>query len=301
MTKHVFITGGSGFIGTRLCEILLEQNNNITVLTREPESLQQRWRNKINVISDLSELTTLTPPNWVINLAGEPIADRPWTQQRKARLIDSRVTLTETLFDTLNQLTTAPEVIISGSAIGYYDDTGDTVFTEASQQGHGFAAQLCQDWEQAAISRKPALSRLCFLRTGVVLGTQGGMLKKVALPFKFGIGGQLGNGKQWLSWIDLDDICQLILFLANHKACQGTYNATSPNPVINRDFTKALGTQLRRPTIATIPAIILKAGLGEAASLLLGSQRILPRKAIEAGFEFTYPDITSCIQHCFKK
>jgi len=301
MTKHVFITGGSGFIGTRLCELLLEQNNKITILSREPESVRQRWENKIDVINELSELTTLTPLDWVINLAGEPIADRPWTQQRKALLIKSRVTLTQSLFNTLNQLTTAPEVIISGSAIGYYDDTGNTIFTESSRQGKGFAAELCQDWEQAAISDKPHSSRLCLLRTGVVLGKQGGMLKKVSLPFKLGLGGQLGNGKQWLSWIDLDDICQLILFLANNKACQGAYNATSPNPITNYDFTKALGKQLHRPTIATVPAFILKTGLGDAASLLLGSQRILPTKAIEAGFEFTSPDITSCLQHCCKK
>jgi uncharacterized protein (TIGR01777 family) len=301
MSKHVFITGGSGFIGTRLCELLLEQNHNITILSRDPEPLRQRWNNKIDVINALSELTALTPPDWVINLAGEPIADRPWTQQRKASLIKSRVTLTQTLFDTLNQLTTPPEVIISGSAIGYYDDTGNSVFTESSQQGKGFAAELCRDWEQAAVSNKPNSSRLCLLRTGVVLGKQGGMLKKVSLPFKLGLGGQLGNGKQWFSWIDLDDICQLILFLANNKTCQGAYNATSPNPVTNHDFTKTLGKKLHRPTVATVPAFILKTALGDAASLLLGSQRILPMRAIEAGFEFAYPDITSCLQHCCKK
>lgn len=295
MTKHIFITGGTGFIGSRLCELLQEQGHHITVLSRQAKTSFQTLDAKINVISNLTELHNYPPPNWVINLAGEPIVDKPWTKKRKAILRDSRIALTQSLFDTLQQLPAPAELIISGSAIGFYGDTGNNVYTESSQQGQGFAAELCQDWEQVARTRTPEKSRLCILRTGVVLGNNAGILKKITLPFKLGLGGKLGNGRQWFSWIALEDICRLIIFLAENKNCNGIYNATSPAPITNSNFTKAFGNSLNRPTLIPIPALALKATLGEAACLLLDSQRILPKRAIEQGFTFRYPNIEYCL------
>ena len=299
MIKHIFITGGSGFIGSRLCTLLLEQGHQITILSRQAERVRTIWHDKITVISQLTQLSDCPPPNWVINLAGEPIVDRPWTEKRKALLRNSRIALTKSLFDTLQQLPEQPDVIISGSAIGFYGDTGNNVVTESSSQGQGFAAELCHDWEQVAQTHRHKNSRLCLIRTGVVIGTESGMLKKVTLPFKLGLGGPLGNGQQWLSWIALDDICNLILFLAENKQCEGIYNATSPNPITNIIFTKTLGKVLKRPTILPMPAFMLKAILGEASSLLLGSQRVLPQRAIEAGFTFKYPNMKPCLANYF--
>jgi uncharacterized protein (TIGR01777 family) len=301
MIKHIFITGGSGFIGTHLCTLLLEQGHQITILSREAEKLRSKWHDKITVISQLTQLSDCPPPNWVINLAGEPIVDRPWTEKRKMLLRNSRIALTKSLFDTLQQLPEQPDVIISGSAIGFYGNTGNNVATESNSQGQGFAAELCHDWEQAAQSDLHKTSRLCILRTGVVIGTEGGMLKKVTLPFKLGLGGPLGNGQQWLSWIALDDICKLILFLAENKQCEGVYNATSPNPITNATFTKTLGKVLKRPTVLPMPAFVLKAILGEASGLLLDSQRVLPTRAIRAGFIFSYPNIAPCLVNAFTK
>jgi uncharacterized protein (TIGR01777 family) len=301
MTQHIFITGGSGFIGSRLCALLLEQGHSITVLSRQANALRARWHDNINVISELEQLHHCPPPNWVINLAGEPIVDRPWTAKRKALLRNSRIALTQSLFDTLEQLSTAPEVIISGSAIGFYGETGNDKYSESNAQGQGFAAQLCHDWEQVARSRIHASSRLCFLRTGVVIGQNGGMLKKIIWPFTLGLGGKIGSGQQWLSWIALEDVCRLIIFVADNEACQGVYNATSPNPVTNLSFTKALGQVLKRPTVLPVPAFVLKTALGEAAGLLLDSQRVLPSRALEAGFKFEHDNIDSCLAASVKK
>ncbi|MFT7235839.1 MAG: hypothetical protein ACI9QV_001425 [Methylophagaceae bacterium] len=301
MKKHIFITGGSGFIGSRLCAILLEQGHEVTVLSRQAENLRNRWHGKITVISAIAELLDYPAPNWIINLAGEPILDRPWTKRRRALLTNSRIDFTQSLFDTLQQLSTQPEVIISGSAIGFYGETANDVITESSRQGQGFSAELCNNWEQVALTQKQSSSRLCILRTGVVLGSNGGMLKKIELPFKLGLGGKLGNGQQWFSWVALEDICRLIIFLAENKHCEGTYNATSPTPVTNFAFTKAFGKHLKRPTVLPMPAFVLKTALGEAAGLLLDSQRVLPKRAIEAGFTFEHPDIESCLVNYFTK
>ncbi|MCL4139384.1 UNVERIFIED_CONTAM: hypothetical protein GTU68_061681 [Idotea baltica] len=301
MKQHIFITGGSGFIGSRLCALLLKQGHSITVLSRNADALRAKWRDAINVISDLKQLHHYPPPTWVINLAGEPIVDRRWTAQRKTQLCDSRIALTQALFTTLDQLSTYPKVIISGSAVGFYGDTGNYAATEDSLQGNGFAAQLCHDWEHSAHTQAHATARLCLLRTGVVIGADGGMLKKIIWPFKLGLGGKLGNGQQWLSWIALEDICRLIIFLADNETCQGIYNATSPNPVTNTDFTKALGKVLKRPTLLPVPAFVLKTILGEASGLLLDSQRAIPSRALEAGFIFEHDNINACLASAVKK
>lgn len=296
-SKHIFITGGTGFIGQALCDRLLSQGHRITILSRHPEIVTERWSGQIAAIQNLEQLPDIPNPDWVINLAGEPIIDKPWTEQRKQQLIDSRVTLTKNLCQILSALPTPPEVMVSGSAIGFYGNTGNNVFTENSPQGQGFAAELCHDWEQAAINNLPAETRLCLLRTGVVLAPHGGMLAKISLPFKLGLGGRLGSGKQWMSWIALEDICRLIVFLLESQHCQGIYNATTPHPVTNQQLTKAYGKHIHRPTLFPMPAIVLKKLLGEASRLLLDSQRVLPQRISNTNFSFNYPELKHYLQN----
>ncbi len=301
MTPHVLITGGSGFIGSSLCALLLQHHYSVTVLTRSPDIVSRRWQQQINVISDINELPKNTLLTGLINLAGAPILDRPWTTRRKALLRKSRIAFTTSLLDQLHQRHIKPAVIISGSAIGYYGDTGNEIITESESKGKGFAADLCDDWEQAAIQSSPTNSRVCILRTGVVLGLKGGMLAKTHLPFRLGLGGKLGSGQQWLSWIDIDDICRLIVFLLETDACHGAFNATAPHPITNRDFTFQLGNIMNKPTWLTTPSWVLKILLGKASSLLLDSQRILPNKALSAGFQFQRPTIQSCLAYHITK
>lgn len=295
-SKHIFVTGGTGFIGQALCDRLLSQGHRITILSRRPDIVTERWSGQIAAIQDLKQLSDIPAPDWVINLAGEPIIDKPWTEQRKQQLIDSRVTLTKNLCQILSELPTPPEVMVSGSAIGFYGNTGNNVYTENSPRGEGFATELCHDWEQAAVDNLPAETRLCLLRIGVVLAPHGGMLAKIRLPFKLGLGGRLGSGKQWMSWIALEDICRLIIFLLESQHCQGAYNATTPHPVTNQQFTKAYGKHIHRPTLFPMPALVLTKLLGEASSLLLDSQRVLPQRTVEAGFTFQHLELTSYLK-----
>ena len=295
--KHILITGGTGFIGSALTEKLLAQQHQVTILTRTPNKVTQKWQQRVNAIKNLSELESDSHIDLLINLAGAPIIDRPWTQNRKTLLRQSRIDLTQNLLQQLQQNNLTPDVIISGSAIGFYGNTGEQTTTEQDAKGSGFTADLCNDWEQTAIDNAPANSRLCLLRTGVVLGNGGGMLARTTLPFKLGLGGRLGDGQQWMSWIALEDICQLILFLATNPKCEGIYNATAPEPVRNSEFTTTLANQLNRPSLFTMPSFVLNTLLGEAASLLLDSQKILPKRATDAGFTFQYPTLASCLKH----
>ena len=293
--KHIIIAGGRGFIGTALTQQLLAQGHDITIISRSPDKVAQQWGQQVAVMQDLTDWSD-KPIDWLINLAGAGIADKPWSKERRQILRASRIDYTQNLMQQLDQKNQTPDVIIQASAIGFYGDTADNPVSERQQtKGDGFAATLCHDWESTAREYKPVASRLCLLRTGVVIGREGGMLQRLHRPFSLGFGGKMGNGRQWLSWISIDDLCQLIIFLATHPHCQGPYNATAPHPVTNQAFTQLLGKQLHRPTWLTIPSPLLKIGLGEMASLLLGSQYILPKRAIEAGFTFESATLSDCL------
>lgn len=297
MSKRVLITGGTGFIGRALCQRLLDKGYAIDCLSRRTSFCLEKY-DKFRLIHSLDQLTPQDKPDWLINLAGEPILDRPWTQKRRAQLRDSRIKLTQSTIETLVQLDLVPKVMISGSAIGYYGDTGDQLITENSPVGHDFAAQLCEDWEQAAEAIKHSETRLCIIRTGLVLGKSGGMLARMKLPFQLGLGGKIGSGHQWMSWISLNDMCRLIIYLAETPSCSGVFNACSPNPCRNSEFTQLLGQQLNRPTLLSLPAALLKLGLGDAAALLLTGQHVIPERAIENGFQFENGDLKSTLANC---
>jgi uncharacterized protein (TIGR01777 family) len=231
----------------------------------------------------------------VVNLAGEPIAQR-WNDDVKQKIRDTRVAGTRNLVQTLSTLTRRPAVLICSSAIGYYGSRGSEILTEASAPGSGFLADVCVAWEQAADAAENLGMRVVKIRTGLVLGANGGALAKMLPPFKAGMGGKLGHGDQWMSWIHLDDLAGIIQYaLAN--SLRGPVNATAPNPATNADFTKTLGHVLSRPVIVPMPALMLKTMFGEMAEVLLASQRVLPQAAEAAGYRFTYPELEPALRN----
>lgn len=281
---QILITGATGFIGRHLCQ-KLNAHHQITALVRDPQKAQQVLDSKIELITDLSSLPDLTPFDAVINLAGEPIFDRRWTAQQKCLLQQSRIDLTAQLVKKINQSCQPPRVFLSASATGYYGDCGSQLLTEQSPAAQGFSAKLCTQWEKTALQ---ANTRTCLLRTGMVLDKRQGAFAKMRKLYGYSLGGKLGNGKQYWSWIALQDVVNAILFLLEHSDCQGAFNLTSPTPLTNAEFNRQLGSWLKRPHFAQVPAFILRLMLGERASLLLDSQRVIPQKLCQQGFKFRY-------------
>lgn len=299
--KHVFITGGTGFIGQALCPWLDQQGYRITVLSRQSEEHVRRLCGpRVKSISKLSDLHHIGAIDAIINLAGENIAAKRWTEIRKAELRVSRVALTRDLCRYVARLTHIPAVMISGSAIGYYGDNGSHELTEANPPGDDFAAHLCADWEHAARELERQRVRVCLLRTGVVLAPEGGALARLLLPFRMGLGGIIGDGKQWMSWIDRDDLCRLIGFLLENPMARGPVNAVAPYPATNRAFTHILAETLHRPTLLPIPAKLMMLLMGESASLILGSQRVIPDHALALGFKFQHESLESAFSTYFR-
>jgi uncharacterized protein len=233
------------------------------------------------------ELNALSRIDVVFHLAGEPIAQR-WSDDVKKRIYDSRVDGTRRLVAAIRELKHKPYVLVSSSAVGYYGDRGDQILTEAAPPAHDFLAEVCRDWEREAGHARELGLRVVPIRIATVLGRGGGALKEMLLPFRLGIGGKFGNGKQWMSWIHVDDLVRLFLFAADNSAVTAVLNGSSPNPVTNAEFTKGLGRAVHRPTIMPVPKFTLRIALGEMASFLFASQRVVPEAAQRAGFDFEY-------------
>jgi len=232
----------------------------------------------------------------VFHLAGESVAEGRWTHAKKLRLRESRVSGTRNLVRTLVGLEKKPKTLVSASAIGYYGDRGDEILEESAAPGEGFLAEICVAWEGEARKATDAGIRVVNPRIGLVLGKDGGALAKMSTPFKLGLGSPLGHGRQWMSWIHIDDLVGMMLYAAQCEQISGPINATAPNPATNRDFTKALGRTLRRPTVfPSVPGFALKAALGEFASVLLASQKVVPRAIQAAGYEFAYPQLDEAL------
>ena len=289
--KNILITGGTGLIGSALCELLVGQNHHVTVLSRTPEAVKNKCGNQVKGIQSLTEIDDEMTIDWVFNLAGEPIADKPWTAKRKATLEESRIDLTNQLVDWISQRKQAPECLISGSAVGWYGDGGSSVLTEQSGFVDGYTHQLCEAWEQQALRGSQLGIRVCTVRTGLVLAPNGGFLNKMLLPFKLGLGGKVGSGQQYMPWVHIKDMVDFLSFLANNTQAEGAFNANSPNPVSNKLFTKTLADSLHRYAFISVPAWLLKALLGEMSGLLLTGQRTIPEKAEAMGFRFFYTDL----------
>ncbi|EKR4858172.1 TPA: TIGR01777 family protein [Salmonella enterica] len=291
---QILITGGTGLIGRHLIPRLLILGHQVTVVTRNPDNARQILDSRVTLWKGLAEREHLNEIDAIINLAGEPIADKRWTSQQKERLCQSRWAITQKLVDLIHASATPPSVLISGSATGYYGDLGDVVVTEDEPPHNEFTHKLCARWEQIACRAQSDQTRVCLLRTGVVLAPQGGILGKMVPPFRLGLGGPVGNGRQYLAWIHIDDMVNGILWLLDNDL-RGPFNMVSPYPVHNEQFAHALGRALRRPAIIRIPATAIRLLMGESSVLVLSGQRALPKRLEAAGFAFRWYDLEEAL------
>lgn len=295
----ILITGGTGLIGRYLVSRLLTLGHAVVVVTRSPDSARQRLDKRVELWPGLEQRSHLNDIDAVINLAGEPIADKRWTDAQKARLCDSRWQITQRLVALIKASDTPPAVLLSGSAAGYYGDLGEVVVTEEEPPHNEFTHKLCARWEQIACEAQSDATRVCLLRTGVVLAPDGGILAKMTPPFRLGLGGPIGSGRQYLAWIHIDDMANAILWLLDNDL-RGPFNMVSPYPVHNAQFAHALGRALHRPAIVRAPAVAVRLLMGESSVLVLGGQRALPKRLEAAGFAFRWYDLDDALADVLK-
>ncbi|MBS0466349.1 MAG: TIGR01777 family oxidoreductase [Proteobacteria bacterium] len=297
---RLLLTGGTGLIGQALCRHWQRQGHELWVWSRNPQQVPAQCSGARG-IAQLQALDVSAPLDAVVNLAGAPIADRPWTAARRALLWRSRVDLTRTLVDWIGRQATPPRVLLSGSAVGWYGDGGEQWLAEDSAAGNSdFGSHLCVAWEQEAERARQWGVRVALLRTAPVLAPQGGMLARLLPPFRFGLGGRLGSGQQWMPWIHLDDQVALIDHLLQRDTCSGPYNACAPEAVRNTDFTQTLARTLHRPAVLSASAWALRLALGEMSVLLLGGQRLVPRRTQEAGFAWRHPTLAGALKQLLR-
>ncbi|WP_024610083.1 MULTISPECIES: TIGR01777 family oxidoreductase [unclassified Pseudoalteromonas] len=291
---HIFITGATGLIGSHLCPFLLHHNQ-VTVLSRNPAKANALLSHKVHAISDIN-LVDFNSVDVVINLVGEPIVNKRWSAKQKKIIRDSRIDITQQITSAIKACFNPPHTFISGSAIGFYGRQNSDFIDESFDNPHDeFSHQLCKDWEDAAIAAQSTQTRVCLLRTGIVLAKKEGALSKMLPAFKLCLGGPIGNGKQGMSWIHIDDMTQLILFVIEHSELSGPINATAPNPVSNAIFSKSLGEALSRPAFMTMPVPVLKLLMGEMSDLLTTGQFIIPSKALNHGYKFHHSELKSAL------
>jgi uncharacterized protein (TIGR01777 family) len=301
---RVFVTGGTGLVGSRLVEKLRERGDQALLLSRRPESVK-RVGDAVNVVAgDPVQagpwMDALKDCDAVVHLAGEGIFNRRWSQEFKDLIYSSRIKSTENIVTALVRAKASgsmPRTLVSGSAIGYYGPHGDEELSEESLAGNDFLARVCIDWEKAALAAVGQGCRVVLLRTGVVLDPLGGALAKMLTPFKMFAGGPIGSGKQSMSWIHHEDEVGLILFALDHPEVAGPLNATAPRPVTNKEFGNALGKVLGRPSFLPTPAFALRLLLGESAQIVTEGQRVLPRKALAAGYAFKFTEVEGALRN----
>jgi uncharacterized protein (TIGR01777 family) len=295
----VLITGASGLIGTALQRSFKEKSYEMLLASRteakDAEHIQ--W----DVESGFSEAGKLEGVDAIVHLAGESVSGLRWTDDKKKAIRDSRVLGTRSVVETISKLKAKPKVLVAASAIGFYGDRGDDEMTETSSAGDTFLAEVSKDWEAEARRAEDSGIRTVLLRTGIVLSKDGGALGTMLTPFKFGVGGVVGNGKQWMSWISLDDHIRVINYAIENENVRGAVNSVAPNPVTNEEFTKTLGEVLYRPTILPLPAFAVNMVFGEMGdALLLASTRVVPKRLEDAGFQFEYPELKPAIEHAIR-
>lgn len=296
---NVLIFGGTGFVGRNLTRELLENGYQVYIVTRNAQRTAGTLAGGVGVIewdnvSPLASLKNLAQIEAVINLAGESIGNRRWTPSVKEEIIASRLRTTGAIATAINEGVLRPEVLINASAVGYYGPRGDEEITESEEPGKDFLAQVCQKWEEEAYKVQDSSTRVVTPRLGVVLGNEGA-LNRMALPFKFYLGGPLGTGEQWLSWIHSQDLVSMIRFIIEHPELSGPINAVAPNPAKMRDFSKTLGKALHKPSWFPVPEILLKIALGQMAEMLLHGQRAVPKQMRQAGFAYRYGNLQEAL------
>lgn len=296
----VILAGGSGFIGTRLIEALLQRGDSVTLLTRSLPAVQQRWSGRVdarlwNGRDPGPWVLTLNGADAVINLSGESVAGARWTPARKLALIKSRVDSTRALVSALERAQERPLVFVNASAVGYYGAAPGADCPETAPQGTDFLAALCGQWEREALAADKFEVRTATARFGVVLGTDGGALAKMLTPFRFGLGGPLGGGRQAFPWVHADDAVGAVLWAIDDAKMSGPFNVVAPEPATNAEFTKALGRALKRPAFLPAPAFAVRLALGEMSSLLLEGQRAVPEKLLARGYSFRHPTLQGAL------
>ncbi len=295
---RVIVTGGTGFIGPKLCARLVAKGHDVIALTRDASRSRDDVHPKVRVVSWADGAAWegfVDGAGALVNLAGESIAQR-WTPSAKARIAKSRLDAAAKLRAAAEKAAQKPSVLVNASAVGYYGPAGDEVLDESAPAGQDFLARTCVDWEAAARSLEPLGVRVAMLRTGVVLGAGGGALAKMLPPFRAFVGGPLGSGTQWMSWIHESDLVELFLWAIENPAVAGPVNATAPSPVTMRDFATALGKALHRPSFMPAPAAAIRLALGEMATVVLDGQRVVPKKALALGFTFRFTDVLAALR-----
>ncbi|WP_310427276.1 TIGR01777 family oxidoreductase [Chamaesiphon sp. VAR_48_metabat_135_sub] len=291
----IAIAGATGFVGSRLVEQLQAQGHQVLILTRSPQQASKRFPQAqvvgYNPLKSGDWQESISGCDAVINLAGEPIAEKRWTPAQKRVMMESRQIGTQKIVEAISLATSKPPVLINASAIGYYGTSETAKFDETSPAGTDFLAQVCTAWETAAQAASANGTRVVVLRLGIVLGENGGALGKMLAPFNAFVGGPIGSGNQWFSWIHRDDVVKLIIAALTDTQMQGVYNATAPNPVTMTDFAHTLGTVMNRPSWLPVPNFALEALLGEGAIVVLQGQQVMPTQTLSRGFEFQYPTL----------
>ncbi|CNH79874.1 MULTISPECIES: TIGR01777 family oxidoreductase [Yersinia] len=298
---RILITGATGLIGRSLSAFLLSQGHQITALTRNPQRATEVLGSQVTCWSTLDDKYDLDDFDAVINLAGEPIAEKRWTAQQKEILCQSRWQITEKLATLIKASRQPPAVFISGSAVGFYGDQGQALVTEDEVPHDEFTHQLCERWESLALAAQSTNTRVCLLRTGIVLAPHGGALAKMVPLLRLGLGGPIGDGRQYLPWIHIDDMVHGIHYLLTTEGLSGPFNMVSPYPVHNEQFIATLADVLDRPAVIRTPAAAIRLLLGESAALVLGGQRAVPKRLEEAGFAFRYFELEDALRNVLKK
>jgi uncharacterized protein (TIGR01777 family) len=294
--QTILVTGATGFIGSRLVSGLTDAGHQVIALVRNPAKADA-LRPPITLITSLDQLPADARIDAVVNLAGEPIGNGLWTEAKRREIIDSRIGITDDVVRLMARLERRPAVLVNGSAIGWYGLWQDQPLTESAKSHACFSHELCDAWEKAAGRAAEYGVRVVCLRIGLVVGTDGGLLTRMLTPFEYGLGGPMGSGKQWMSWIERDDLVRLIAHALARSDLSGPINATAPIPVTNRKFTEELGRRLQRPAIFRIPAALLHHLAGDFADeLLLGGQRVIPNKALRSGFVFRHETLRSAFE-----
>ncbi len=293
----VMIAGATGFVGTRLVTRLLDRKDEVVVLTRDAARARQ-LEGPGCTITTYADIAA-TPPEGVdavVNLAGENLFARRWNPAFKETIRKSRIDATRSIVEALRRTATRPAVLVNASATGFYGPHGDENLTEDAPAGSDFLAGVCKEWEEAAQPAADAGTRVVLLRTGVVLGRDGGALAQMVTPFRMFVGGPVGSGSQWLSWIHIDDLAGILLHALDTTSLSGPLNGTAPNPRTNREFSAALGKALGRPSWLPMPGFAMRMAVGEVAEVILTGQRVLPKKALDSGFVFRFPDLDAALK-----
>lgn len=300
MAKNIIITGATGLIGRKLAEVLIRRGDNVIIFSRNIDKAKLLFPK----IKSIVEWNYNKPELWqpiidgsdaVIHLAGINLFDRRWNENFKKEVIESRKISTHNLVETISSCTNKPEVFVSASGIGYYGDCGDTLLSEDSSAGKDFLADVCKVWEYEAALVETFNVRSVQIRTGLVLSTEDGVLKKMITPFKLFVGGYFGNGKQWASWLHIDDIVRIYIQAIDNYNIRGAVNAASPNPVKMKEFAKTLGKVLSRPALFPVPKFVLKIAVGEAADVVVASQKIDVKKLLDSGYKFRFTELKNAL------